>query len=107
MTTGSGSSSVSSAPPASPVTTVEVKTTRGGVASVRQALSSARVPSTLTVQTFAALRWEAISAARCRTASGAASATAATSVTGSARSPATARVPAGSLPGRRTSATTS
>ena len=103
VVTGSAVSSVSSSPLASPVTTVEVKTTFGDPLAA-QASSSARVPSTLTARTREASRCDAISAARCSTASGAAVFTAAPRAALSVRSARTAVVASGALPGRRTSA---
>src|SRR4029077_9820279 len=110
--TGSGVSSVSSAPPASPVTTVEANTSRGPSAGVepaaaRHASTNSRVPCTLTFPIFFSLRCEAISAARCTTQSGRSPASVSASPRPSPRSPRSARVPAGSEPARRTSAPTS
>ncbi len=85
VSTGSGVSSSSTAPFASPVTTVEAKTIRR-TPPASQAAISARVPSTLTARTFAGSRWEAISAARWTTHSGCADSTASDSDFASVRS---------------------
>ena len=69
--TGSGELSSRTAPPASPVTTVDMKMNRALVA-VSHAPSSRLVPWTLTSSIFARSRWVAISAARWITQSGAA-----------------------------------
>src|SRR3954469_374327 len=109
VVTGSGLSGSSSSPPASPVTTVEQKTSFGVVPADFAAATMRRVPSTLVARILRWLRCDAISAARWMIASGRASATGPRRDESSPfeMSPSTALVPGGSEPGRRTRATTS
>src|SRR3954447_5834591 len=109
VVTGSGLSGSSSSPPASPVTTVEQKTSFGFVPADFAAATMRRVPSTFVARILPWLRCEAISAARWMIASGCASATGPCREDSSPfeMSPSTALVPGGSDPGRRTRATTS
>src|SRR3954469_21233025 len=109
VVTGNGLCGSSSAPPASPVTTVEQKTSFGFAPADFAAATMRRVPSTLVARILRWLRCDAISAARWMIASGRASATGPRRDESSPfeMSPSTAVVPGGSEPGRRTRATTS
>src|SRR5947209_8852085 len=78
-----------------------------GPATARHASSSRSVPCTLTSASLRCERCEAISAARCITQSGRSWSRACARRAPSPRSASTARVPGGSDPGRRTSASTS